>query len=203
MEFLNKALFAKLGWSILTNFDSLWVHSMKVKYLRGADLFSVSAHPSSSCLQKKILKNRDIISKNIISKNACQVISPASTLNIWNTPWLPNMPGFKPIPNPLLHLLLDFSFANLFLPESRTWNVDLLLDLFTLATIQAIRTIYIPISLYPNHRVWVSSSLGTFSVKATHESLISSSAPYISPFNPLDWTKLWSLKIQHRLKHLL
>ncbi|GLT60898.1 hypothetical protein SLA2020_336390 [Shorea laevis] len=77
MEFLNKALLAKLGWSILNNLDSLWVRSLSAKYLRSVDFLSVSIKPSDSWIWKSIFKN-----KEIIQSNACWVISPDS-LNIW------------------------------------------------------------------------------------------------------------------------
>jgi hypothetical protein len=64
MEFLNKALLAKLGWSILNNADSLWIQSLMAKYLRYTYLLSVSIKPSDSWLWNDILKNRDIITRN-------------------------------------------------------------------------------------------------------------------------------------------
>jgi hypothetical protein len=198
MEFLNKALLAKLGWSILNNADSLWIQSLMAKYLRYTDLLSVSIKPSDSWLWKGILKNRDII-----TRNACWVASSVSALNVWTSPWIPSLPGFKPSPNPNLTSLPHFSISDLILPGNRSWNIDLLSDLFTPLSVQAIKNIYLSPSPIPDRLVWTSSSSRLFSVKAAHESFSSLLAPSSTLLNPLDWTSLWSLKIQHRLKHFL
>ena len=55
MEFLNKVLPAKWGWSILTTQDTFWIHSLKAKYLNNVDFLTATGQPSSSWLWKGIL----------------------------------------------------------------------------------------------------------------------------------------------------
>jgi hypothetical protein len=61
---------------------------------------------------------------------ACWSISDGANIYIWDFLWIPSMSSFKPRPNVHLVDLLDFSIADLLLPGDRSWNVDILGDLF-------------------------------------------------------------------------
>jgi hypothetical protein len=50
--------------------------------------------------------------------------------------------------------------------------------------------------------IWAPSTSGIFSVKLAREVSLSSSG-HVSPLSSKAWHKLWGLKIQARLKHLL
>jgi hypothetical protein len=126
LEFHNHSLLAKLGWKLTINAPSLWVEVLKGKYLEnGISFLNVSPNPSSSWLWKGLLKNG-----MVINKGACISISNGANIDVWNSPWIPLMPDFKPIPNVNLLELPPFCVADLMVPEARSWNVLLLQDLF-------------------------------------------------------------------------
>jgi hypothetical protein len=53
-------------------------------------------------------------------------------------------------------------------------------------------------------RSWAPSPSGFFfSVKSAHELVSASSSNRTSPFSPKVWFKLWGLKLQAKLKHML
>jgi hypothetical protein len=77
MKEVNLALISKLGWKLLTNFDSMWVAQLHCKYLHSSSFLSPPSFSSSSWLWKGILK-----SISIISKGACNRIHSLSSLPI-------------------------------------------------------------------------------------------------------------------------
>jgi hypothetical protein len=93
MEHHNQALLAKLGWKLLTNADLLWVSATKAKYLRNSDLLQVPCKPSASWIWKGIIKNMDIVSRVHVDLSRS-----FPTFNVWNEPWVPSLPSFKPVP---------------------------------------------------------------------------------------------------------
>jgi hypothetical protein len=138
----------------------------------------------------------------VVEKGACCSIADGANIYIWNSPWIPSMPSFKPRPNVHLLELLELFVVDLLLNSSRSWNVDLLHDLFYPLTIQNILSIHIPQIISKDKWTWVPSPSGTFSVKSACEVSMPSSSRS-SPLSSVDWQALWGLKLQARLKHLL
>jgi hypothetical protein len=199
LEFLNKALLARLGWKIVTNQPLLWVEALKGKYLKnGHSFLDLPSNPSSSWLWKSILKNREVI-----EKGACLTISNGVNIHVWSSPWIPALPGFKPSPNPNLVGLPEFTVADLINPRDRSWNSLLLHDLFDSNTVLQIENLHLSQVPSQDRWTWVPSPNGVFSVSSAHEVVALDSSSRSSPFSPEDWISLWGLKLQHRLKHLL
>lgn len=123
MKDLNRALIAKLAWSIAVKDDILWVQLVRTKYLRGKSfLHDDISFNSCSWIWIDIIKSRELI-----LKGANFNINPSSNLQIWKDPWIPSITGFKPEisisnPNPLnLKLIKD-----LILDSNYSWNLDIL-----------------------------------------------------------------------------
>jgi hypothetical protein len=198
MEFLNNSLLARLGWKMTTNQPLLWVDALRAKYLRlGTSFLTGSAKPRSSWLWKGLLKNMEIV-----KKGACLSIFNGVNMDIWDAPWIPLLPGFKPSPNANLIGLPDFCVADLILPGLRSWNRMFLQDLFDPHSVQCILNIHLPQTIGFDKWIWAPSPSGLFSMQSTHEISLSSRGR-IPPLPHEAWHKLWSLKLQARLKHLL
>lgn len=72
----------------------------------------------------------------------------------------------------------------------------------TLLQLSASLSIYLPQSLAFDKWIWAPSTSGIFSVKSAHEVSLSSGGR-VFPLSSEARHKLWGLKIQARLKHLL
>lgn len=104
MEFMNKAFLARLGWKLASDQPSLWVDVLQSKYFKhGVSFLNPGSNPSSSWLWKGLLYIREVV-----QQGACLVLSNGINANIWNSPWIPTMPHFKPVPNQNLVELPDF-----------------------------------------------------------------------------------------------
>lgn len=117
----------------------LWVDVLRGKYLKNSGSFlNTSSNPSASWLWKGLLKNR-----KVVQKGACISISCGLNVDIWNSPWIPSTPKFKPIPNCNLNFLPSL-VADLILEGERSWNALSLADLFEPLTVQRILSIHLP-----------------------------------------------------------
>jgi hypothetical protein len=93
MEDMNNSLLARLGWKMVSNQPHLWVDSLRGKYLKHGVYFLTAPFNSVSFwLWKGLQKNR-----KVVEKGACISISSGQNVDIWNNPWIPLMPNFKPI----------------------------------------------------------------------------------------------------------
>ncbi|GLT65296.1 hypothetical protein SLA2020_377350 [Shorea laevis] len=100
------------------------------------------------------------------------------------------MPSFRPSPNVHLLELPPFTVADLIIPGERSWNINLLEDLFSPSTAQHILSIHLPqISSFDKWSC-VPSPSGQFSVKLAHELSLSLDG-HASPFSPEVWQSLW------------
>ena len=84
-EAVNKAFQCKLVWKILTNAPSLWVQSMRAKYLHSATLFHCTWKNSDSPVWKSLLKCRNLLQKGIIWK-----IGRGEEISFWFDNWVEN-----------------------------------------------------------------------------------------------------------------
>ncbi|GLT59036.1 hypothetical protein SLA2020_318810 [Shorea laevis] len=93
-------------------------------------------------------------------------------VDVWNSPWLPLMPDFKARPNSNLVSLPEFSVADLITPGSRSWNLQLLSDLFDPPTVQSIISIHLPQNFAFDKWSWVASPSGRFVSSADDEAWV-------------------------------
>jgi hypothetical protein len=111
MEFLNSSLLARLGWKLTSNQPLLWAEALRGKYLKnGVSFLNASPNPSSFWIWKGLLKNRWVV-----QKGACIAISCGVNVEVWQSPWIPLNPNFRPIPNVFLSSLPAFNVADLIL----------------------------------------------------------------------------------------
>lgn len=139
LHYFNKALISKLTWSISCSHDNLWVKLLTAKYV-GLQSFlsSDSSTSNSSWIWKDILSTKDII-----VKGSCLSISSNSKVRIWEDPWIPTLPSFKPShnPNTTLHFPYFNLVRNLMFANSNCWNISLVYELFPADEFTEIRKI--------------------------------------------------------------
>ncbi|GLT55503.1 hypothetical protein SLA2020_286180 [Shorea laevis] len=194
----NSALLAKLGWKILNKENLLWVRATRGKYLRNVDLLDAPVQPSASWIWKGILSTL-----GIVSEGACKTISMSSMFNVWDTPWISSLPLFKPLPNMNTPINPSLCVADLIDPVTRTWMPDLIFQAFDVLSAENIMKIHVPRSAPSSDWFWAPNSQGTFTVNSAHDIAACVSNYTNGPLSSADWNCLWSLKLQHRLKHLL
>jgi hypothetical protein len=139
MERQNRVLLSKIGWKILTNQNLLWVKALSSKYLHSHSFLASPIPQSASWLWKGVLNCREVV-----AKRACWSVANGHLLNVWASPWIPSLEGFKPSPNLGLFSLPDLNVSDLISPISRDWYLPLLNLLFDPISVSHIQAIHLP-----------------------------------------------------------
>jgi hypothetical protein len=133
----------------------------------------------------------------------CYQVGTGSSVNIWQDPWIPQLPNFTPPIPPSDHPLEFQQVADLIIHETKQWNYELLHNLFEPQTANLIQKIHIPSLPTEDRIIWVPNKNETFTTKSAYlvdqHSRISDSGP----LQPTEWKKLWNLKVNERLKLML
>ncbi|OVA15750.1 Reverse transcriptase zinc-binding domain [Macleaya cordata] len=127
-------------------------------------------------------------------KHICWMVGDGTDIRLWDDPWIPTLPNFKPSP-PSTQPVYLFWVCDLFIPGTKTWNFSLLQTLFNDFEVQAILHIKIPASSHRDRLLWLPTKNGCFSTKSFYKTIqddlpSSSSCAQSSSF---PWQKLWSL----------
>ena len=174
MEFLNNSLLAQLGWKMITNDSPLWVEGLCGKYLRiGVSFFFgmfliIPYHHGfgkaywrigkwwKKVLAGPLLMGQKFIFGILLGFLPC-LASSLGRMCIW---WSCKI----------------FFVADLLLTNSRSWNVDLLHDLFDPPSVQNNLSIHILQTRSEDKWTWAPSPSSTFSVKSAREVSLPSSS---------------------------
>jgi len=130
-QLFNKAMLAKQGWRILTNPNSLCARVLKGKYFHDRDFLSSRTKRGASHIWNAILFGRDALHKGLVKR-----IGDGSITHIWDDPWIPSNPAFKPLvrlPDVDVNLVQDLIDQN-----SVKWDYDKLEESFAPIDAQAI-----------------------------------------------------------------
>ncbi|KAJ0017910.1 hypothetical protein Pint_10785 [Pistacia integerrima] len=126
-------------------------------------------------------------------------IGDGSKARIWQDKWLPSPSSFK-IQSQCLGMDPKAKVATLIDPQSKSWKLDLLKDLFSESEVNTICQISISVFNRPDKLVWRCSQNGLFSVRSAYhlqvESQLSSQgqSSFVANENK-KWKKLWKLPI--------
>uniref|UniRef100_A0A803QQJ3 Reverse transcriptase domain-containing protein n=1 Tax=Cannabis sativa TaxID=3483 RepID=A0A803QQJ3_CANSA len=157
----NRALIAKLVWSIVQGTRKPWIDCLLSKYCKHESFWTVKKKNTDSSLWKCILDTR-----NIILKGSLALPAGGEAIDIWNQPWIPwlefeefkNLMGsFRPR-RYTARTLADLSTGH-------AWNKEVVLQFF--GKDLGDRILEIPRLPYPNKDkiIWKQKQNGQFSVR--------------------------------------
>jgi hypothetical protein len=135
-ESFNEAIIAKLAWWVLSDQDSFRVKVLKAKYKAGAKWLQTPPIRSTSFSWKGL----DSI-KDILSSGACRLVGSGVSILVWDDPWIPDLPDFKPQPRSENIEIQCLAVAQLMNQDKVSWNTRLLKQLFDDASVKAILNI--------------------------------------------------------------
>lgn len=83
----NSTFISKLGWKLISNAEDLWCKVLKSKYLRKHSISSWPTKRRASHTWKSIIKNRDVLDKNI-KRN----VGTGEDISLWTDWWCGSQP---------------------------------------------------------------------------------------------------------------
>lgn len=199
MKEINVAFLQKLGWCILTQPGLIWVQLLKAKYFPHTTVLHSSPKPGSSLVWQGISKVITALKNSI-----CYLPRNGATVNLRCDQWIPMAPGFSPEWLPDVSTTCPLQWVqDLADPSTAAWDVPLLESIFFQASVDLILRMPPPHPLQEDSIIWTPDPHGSFSVKGavlSAQSMRRSSQFFLEE---RDWSKLWKLQLQDRLKLLL
>jgi hypothetical protein len=164
LEAVNKALLLSAAWKIVTLPDSNTTKILKAKYFHNTSFWKANPNIPKSAFWTSILKVRD----NLIDATTYQ-FSKGNTC-IWTTSWCP---FWRDIHNHLNIQDSNFIYpsvvADLWIPNTKTWNTILLSTLFGPQKAHVVANIPICKGNTDDMLVWKYTSNGICSSKSAYQ----------------------------------
>lgn len=171
----NDSLLAKQTWCLLHNKDSLFYKVFKARFFPNYSIMKAKESSSGSYAWQSILYGRDVIHRGVH-----QHIRTSRKVRVWQHHWLPRK--HPPLLySPVVEGLEDATVDLLIEIETRTWNVELIYDLFTPQEAQLIKSIPLARSSAKEPH----SSNGRYSCKTRYRFLKEEAGltPFMEPVN--------------------
>lgn len=185
---MNQALLAKWSWQLISGHNSLCGNVLKAKYLRGTKFQDAVPNNGDSWFWKLIIKAR-----HLANQVAYKAIGHGRSINIWEDPWVPLFPGFKPI---LVGVPRQgYMYAADVITVKGQWNIQKLRECFEPTAVEAICKIDLGNGIRLDTWIWTKNANGLFSTKSTYLIQAHARAPSISVLSLKEWSKLWNSKI--------
>jgi ribonuclease HI len=199
----NMALLAKQGWRMLKSPDSLIARIMKAKYFPNCSILEATQGRNPSFAWRSIQKSCSLLKEGLVWR-----VGNGATAKIWQDRWMPNLPTCK-ITTPPTLLAPSATVKELIDPDSKNWNYDLLVRLFSNSEVKNILTIPLCRTNQDDVLIWRGTTKGVFSVRSAyhmHKELEEADKPESSSTratNSAVWDKLWKLHIPNVEKNFL
>lgn len=130
---------------------------------------------------------KDMLSvREYFVNNCCWFIGSGNSIPIWNDPWIPGIPGFRPTRLQQSNIQVSL-VSDLFVQGEKAWNIDLLQQLFPQNQVEAILDIYIPLEKeVVDKLVWLKTPSGNFTSKSVYK-LLADNRAYTSSESEFPW----------------
>ena len=150
---------------------------------------------------------RSILSaQSIVRQGVRWRVGNGKNIRIWGEKWLPRMSSFEVI-SPRIFLHQDTRVSELINTERKSWNEEVIRQLFLPVDADTILGIPLSNQLPEDRLIWAESNNGCFTVRSAyrvamtlHRTAQNASASSDSSQRSF-WRKVWRLPILHKVRH--
>ncbi|KAL5564798.1 hypothetical protein UlMin_027962 [Ulmus minor] len=161
MKDLNLSLLAKWAWKLVQGQNSLCCSILNARYLLHTKFLQASQSRGDSPFWKAVMATQEII-----RSGSCFLVGNGDSIDIWEDPWVPSFPGFRPPPKgePRAGWM---SVKDLIL-QPGLWDRSKLQELFDPHIVNLISAMHLPVRDKQDSMIWTPVSNGTFSAKSAY-----------------------------------
>ena len=194
-QMFNSALLAK------HEKDSLVYKVFQAKFFPGGSIFDAVIPSRCSHAWRSILQARDVILKGVVWR-----VGDGRSINIWEQKWVPNLITSKVVsPRSNSHVIW---VSELFLPNSKLWDVELLNAIFYLWEAEEISRIHVSPHCQIDAYVWLFTSNGDYSVKSAYKMLATKAMASAQAYSLIDnsekvWKGVWRIRTPNKIRHFM
>ncbi|XP_026430943.1 uncharacterized protein LOC113328067 [Papaver somniferum] len=201
LEKFNTAMLTKLAWKACNENDSLCMQIIRAKYDNNGSLLHIDKlKDDCSWLWRSFYSGLEVV-----QQHSMWVVHSGTKINIWLDNWIIgyNSPSVSVM---RLSSLNSYSLVcDLFIPNTRTRNNDLVVSLFNHETATTILNMNVPLT-GQDYLIWKPNRKGKFSVKSAYNTLC---VDYVNNAISNDiipkevWKNLWHMRVPHRVQLFL
>ena len=158
----NEALLAKQVWRMLKNPESLCHRVFKARFFPNCSILEAPNSTSGSYAWKSILSARNVVRKGVVWRTG-----DGRTVCIKEDKWLPNQ-VYNSVTSPLPSIPPDAKVSLLIDEASRSWNNEVVRQLFLPHEVKKILSIPISSRLPHDSLIWSKTPLGIFSTRSAY-----------------------------------
>ncbi|KAF7802500.1 reverse transcriptase [Senna tora] len=172
--------------------------TLKAKYFKNSSFIDAQLGSNPSFTWRSILKGKEVLRKGLVRR-----IGDGSTTYIFNSPWIKMVENFT-IPYNNQNLSVNATVNELILPESKSWNTQMIYQSFD--TLVAEEILKIPLSRrrVEDGWMWVYSNNGSFTVKtaykAAHQSYSDSNRWGV--YKGV-WKRVWNMNVPSKIRNFV
>jgi hypothetical protein len=200
-EEFNKALLGKQCWRIIQNQESLIARVFKSRYFPRTNFMEAQIGYQPSYAWRSMFSV-----KKVMEMGLRWTIGNGQNVRIWKDNWLPNQAGFK-VCSPINLLEEDALVSQLIDSTNRSWNMNLVRQIFSPFEAQQILNIPLSWRLPNDKRIWHWERDGNFSVRSAHHMIKVAelaNAPEASSSNNHEiWRAVWKIRAPQSVKNFL
>jgi ribonuclease HI len=201
MNLFNQALLARLAWRLIQHPNSLFARVLKAKYFPRGNILDTVSPPDSSPVWKGVEFGLELLKEGTISR-----IGNGKDTQFFRDQWLPRSSGHRII---AMKKNSRRRWVNKLIDQgTRSWNTNLLHELFFDHDVQAILEIDIPQQEQNDRLAWLHEKNGQFSVRSAYRLAynlkhrnrdVGSSSNNPNGVRSI-WNKIWKAKVQPKIR---
>ncbi|XP_021600717.1 uncharacterized protein LOC110606275 [Manihot esculenta] len=193
----NTALLGKQCWRLLVDTNSLLYRVLKAKYFPNGDFLSARLGSNYSFVWKSILSSQQVLQHGVRWR-----IGDGKQVFVVNCRWIPQDIGFMTLDESIF-VPEAMRVCDLFVEGELRWDVDKLMNIFSVADMRAILTIPLPLFPKPDKLIWHLHKKDVYSVKSAYfYALELSGKTSVLGYND-GWNRLWSLDVPPKVRDFL
>ncbi|KAL0006082.1 hypothetical protein SO802_013643 [Lithocarpus litseifolius] len=196
----NLATFAKQGWRMIQDHDSLLAKCFKARYFPRSSFIEAKESPGCSYVWRSL-----VAALPILKSGYCWRVGNGSSISVMGDKWIPNYPTNKVLH--LIHELVDeMAVSELIDLELHVWKGELIMHLFHRDDATAITKIPLSRRAVSDSIIWMHNKNGMFSVKFAYKVAQrmrgegSRAEHSRGCVGKLVWSVLWKLCIPNKIK---
>jgi len=194
-------MLGKQGWRLIMKPDSLCAKVLKGKYFPACSFLDATRKKKSSETWRAILFGREALVKGLIKR-----VGPGDSVNIWSDKWIGGTTTMKPIVR--LPDVQAERVCELFLPESRQWNIQKVRDSFCTIDVEEILKLKPGPRMNEDLTAWAFEKNSLYSVRSCYRMLKKESDQLesfkLNETSTLEeirwWKKVWKLKVPPKVR---
>lgn len=193
----NEGMLGKQAWKFMTEPHNIVTRLFKAKYFNKCDFLDSKIGHNPSYVWRSIWG-----AKRVVSEGYKWSIGSGTDICVWDQRWLVD-DGVLQKPESLPEEFKELTVADLFISQTRFWNVGLLRNLVSNEDTNRILNTPIFESNQHDRRVWKSETNGIYSVRSGYRISLSQHVDLSTHRCDGNWVLLWNLKVPPKVKTFL